>query len=459
MRLNPLRALRVAAVKGTLVGGLTSAACLLGTFNCDFLILGDEPKASIEPVLPSEKSTNTTYLSDLKQIQLEAARFEHHDMWKSSLSQHMAAQYSYVGRHQDAFKEFDKTMGSSPGRDASFQIDDYVPIDATTAVLDLADQYQVIMVNEAHHVPMHRAWTIGLLDDLYKKGFRYFAAEALTVKDVELTNRVYPTLKTGYYVREPLLADLVRIALRIGYEVVPYEYESEISTELTDDPIVSQNRREEGQAKNLKERILSKDPKGKILVHAGYSHIGKNSATWEIDGKKADVRFMALVFQSLTGIEPLSIDQTMMTERGTVKKERHEYHLALEKGYVKETPIILHNKKDGKPFKLSGNYDVTSDLVVFHPRSRYENGRPSWLVMGGKRKPYLVNFHGHPSPGEFFLVQAFYQDEISPDAVPVDQMAYTADDAVPTLWLPSENIRIRVIDENGKTLAEDFIKD
>ena len=40
------------------------------------------------------------------------------------------------------------------------------------------------------------------------------------------------------------------------------------------------------------------------------------------------------------------------------------------------------------------------------------------------------------------------------DAVPVDQMEYGEEEPVPTLWLPSGEFRVRIVDESGKTLHE-----
>jgi len=143
-------------------------------------------------------------------------------------------------------------------------LDDYKACDAVATILKLADQYQVIMFNEAHHVPMHRAFTIQLLDDLYRKGFRYLAVEALTSADDGLQARGYPIRKSGLYLSEPLCTDMVRIALRIGYQVVPYEFEEETPPHQGDDPLADQRARESGQAKkaprpNSGKRLAGKD--------------------------------------------------------------------------------------------------------------------------------------------------------------------------------------------------------
>jgi hypothetical protein len=42
------------------------------------------------------------------------------------------------------------------------------------------------MINEEHDTPTHRAFTTSLLSILYKKGFRYFAAESVVDEEINL---------------------------------------------------------------------------------------------------------------------------------------------------------------------------------------------------------------------------------------------------------------------------------
>jgi hypothetical protein len=61
---------------------------------------------------------------------------------------------------------------------------------------------------------------------------------------------------------------LIRIALRLGFRVIPYEVEGATNSD----------ERERGQARNLVERILKDDPKARILIHARYAHIDEFGA-------------------------------------------------------------------------------------------------------------------------------------------------------------------------------------
>lgn len=74
--------------------------------------------------------------------------------------------------------------------------------------------------------------------------------------------------------------------------------------------------------------------------------------------------------------------------------------------------------------------------------------------MGGRRRPHTVKTEARPPQDSSYLAQAFYAQETGDEAVPVDQMEYTADEPAPTLWLPPGEFRIRVIDDRGATLGE-----
>src|ERR1700722_17938130 len=79
---------------------------------------------------------------------------------------------------------------------------------------------RVIMINEAFAKPIHRAFTLSLLSDLYRQGFRYLAMEMLNNFSNRSLSRV--TMNTGYYAAEPTAAELIRTALALGYTLIPY---------------------------------------------------------------------------------------------------------------------------------------------------------------------------------------------------------------------------------------------
>ena len=129
----------------------------------------------------------------------------------------------------------------------------------------IASIYQIVIFNEAHNLPQNRITTLRVLNLLYKKGFRYLALEALSDRDTLINKRGYALSQyssEGYYfIDEPCFGDMVRVACKIGFKLIPYESKSKNSLE-----------RESNQAKNITNRILKSDPKAKIIIHNGYSH-------------------------------------------------------------------------------------------------------------------------------------------------------------------------------------------
>lgn len=283
----------------------------------------------------------------------------------------------------------------------------FEPQDALDALADLAADEQLVLINEAHHVPQHRAFTLRLLERLRPLGFTCFAAETLSEADTDLNERGYPTSASGAYIDEPVYGDLVRTALRLGYRVVAYES-------------LGGRDRELGQARNLVERILAKDPDARVVVHAGYAHIDEQ-------GTIAGAAAMAVRLEELTGIDPLTVDQTVMTERSMPEREHPLYRTVASSIHV----ASIFRNAAGDPWTLEpGRRDVT----LFHPRSTYEHGRPTWLRLGGARKPYALP-DGVCGDAPRCLVRARAAGE-STDAVPVDQVEVVAGEPPPALLLP-----------------------
>jgi len=154
-------------------------------------------------------------------------------------------------------------------------------------IVEKAKTEQVLMFNQAHHQPNHAFFVGSLLQDLYAIGYRYLALECLENASSAIS-RGYPNLEDGYYLKDPVLGNLIRHALRLGYYLVSYEDYS-LSREL-------------GQARNLYKETFAKQYDAKVIVLAGYSHISEvplNGKLW-----------MAYHFKQLSGIDPYTVDQT-----------------------------------------------------------------------------------------------------------------------------------------------------
>ena len=411
---------------------------------------------------PLEPKDDGNYLAPLLYLRPLRASYSASPLWRDDYLEELATKESFIENYAEAVADFDAARPPQTAADleavarAEVQLKADTAVDARQAILELAASRQAVFINEAHHVPMDRAFTLSLLRGLYAKGFRYFAAETLDEKDTGLQKRGYPTINSGYYAQEPIFGDLIRTAIKIGYKIVPYEYHGPKSS----DPIVNQNLRERGEAQNLYDRIFKRDPKAKVLVHAGYGHIAKTTATGELTSRSADsktssgtITFMALWFERISKIVPLSIDQAIMYEHSASAYDSVYYQAAVADNLLPIVPVVLKNKL-GHYF-ADPDDPAAYDLVVFHPRTLYEFGRPTWLSEDGLRQAYIL-------PGDLgipantpALVQAFYANEDAAVAVPIDQIEVKPGlNPLPALMLPAGRFRLRVVDGTDKILRE-----
>ena len=366
----------------------------------------------------------------------------------------MSVLESQIGEYRAAHAHLDEFFSrqTKPRKDLeSSPIDNFEWRDAIDAILaSAAERQQVIMINEEHDTPMHRAFTTRLLAPLYKKGFRYLAAETIAESDTELNQRGFPTRKSGFYTADPVYGDMIRTALRLGFKIVPYEHMRTDCKNPEDNADFCQNERERGQAQNLFDRILKNDPNAKILVHVGRGH--------NQEAEFGNWAMMAWHFKQISKIDPFTIGQMHLSERSQKENETPLYRYAEAKWKFTEPSVF--QSKDGKFWS-----DLAFDLTVFHPRSVYRNGRPTWLEIGGARKPLAL--YGKvknqvaqpflPQTGGKFLIQAFVSTEPD-DAVPIDQIVVSDAKKAPVLMLPGKgNFRVRALDESGKIVAENNV--
>ena len=302
---------------------------------------------------------------------------------------------------------------------------------AHTVIIEKAANYTVVMINEAHCKPLHRAFTNSLLDDFYRLGFRYLAMETLSGTKGSTLNRL--TMQTGYYTCEPVFGELVRKALLLGFKLVPYE-----DTTLTGH---SPMQRDSIQARNIY-RILQRDPAAKILVHAGYGHIAK---------KIFDPLFvpMAYQFKAMSHIDPLCIDQTVMTEGGNDLYSESYYTLFLNNWHPGRPSVLMQNNKPVGLLNNDGKYDI----IVIHPPSTYYKGRPGWYSLYGEKIPVVVKRTGK----KVFLVQAYYAREWRQGAagslIPADQSYILVNHSYYSLHLKKGTYRVVFRDMNYKVLG------
>jgi hypothetical protein len=329
----------------------------------------------------------------------QAAASDDSPAFRLIFGQYLSWYQSFLGDYPAAMNSFSIAQTPQPDdRPSPLAQGEYVARPALEAIPELARNDQIVLLNEAHNVALTRSLTVPLLSRLYAEGFRYFAAETLQQSDTGLQARGYPTDGSGFYTEEPIYAEMVRTALKLGFKVIAYEATSDAT---------SADARETEQARHLYESVFAHNPHARLVINAGYDHIVKS-------GRYLGGQSMAEHLEKLTGAPMLSIDQTAMYPH-PLNKGDHPYYTAVMKTLQPDAPIVFVDAS-GKPWSLRAAYDVT----VFFPPEKLERGRPTWLSLGGLRHPHLVSAdecHGHYP----CLVEARYGNE-GPDAIPADRM-------------------------------------
>lgn len=348
-------------------------------------------------------------------------------MYHGFLLQKMGWLYSYLGETVQALRVHDESSGPE-GHQGALAIDSsHEARDAVEVIAKAAERHQLVLLNEAHHMPLHRAFALRLLRPLWERGFRYLAMESLDDEDTELNTRGYPLKKSRGYLQEPVYSELVRSARALGFQIVPYEYIPEKPCNAVTDPVERcQNVREQGQARNIQERILRQDPRARVFVYAGYGHIRE---------EKGSVIPMAVYLKELTGLDPLTIDQTTMVEMSEPKYENPFYLGAVEQRGITRATVFVG--RDGSYWKEPvSRYAV--DMFVFHPRTRLEHGRPEWMKLEGARtlRPLPAEVCTGPLP---CMVEVFLERE-GLGAMPVDRVVVREGQERPWLALPRERV-------------------
>ncbi len=408
--------------------------------------------------------------AEWRRLQLAAADKSDEIMRVAQKRPGMLAQYEHMQTAYDANQErafrlifgqylswFQTYIGDYDGAAASFSIaqppqaDDgpsplaggYAAKPAAAVILELARSRKAVFFNEAHSAPITRTLTIELLPKLRELGFTHFAAETLYDSDHALMKRGYPTAKSGFYVDEPLYGEMVRTALKLGYTVLAYDVENAGAGDA----------RERAGAEKLYREVFRKDPNARLVVNAGFAHVQKS-------GKYLGGRSMGEFFAEISGIDPLTIEQTMLIQHARPDQDHPYYHAVMDALHPRQ-PIVFVGG-DGAPWTLKpGKYD----LSVWFPPATTMKQRPDWLTLDGLRLPYAVG--GELCRNQFpCLVEARYADE-GDDAVAADRTVLNVVDpnapanqrileghgeAQSRLFLRAGRYRLRTIDRGNRTL-------
>lgn len=286
----------------------------------------------------------------------------------------------------------------------------YTATDAVHYIITKAKNRKVTIINEAHHNPRHRVFTMSLLKKLYDSGYTHFGVEALyngpiggtsldngakilDEKDSLINVRKYPIQKSGSYIKEPQFGNLIRYALELGFTIFSYEKAG----------VGSGYSRELGQAKNI-QKVIKENPNAKVLIHCGFAHAYEGD--YEAWGKA-----MAGMFKELTGIDPLTIDQVKFSEYSNP-----EFNALVHNAFsLKKSTVLINENEIAMKFVEK---DVHADIAVFHPPTKYIGLRPSWLIRNEFKNVDLDLTT--LSIDTYTMILAYKKGEDIGNAIPVD---------------------------------------
>lgn len=227
---------------------------------------------------------------------------------RSAFLQYYTFLATFVGAYEEARLNYNTRAVPEDLADGGFDL----AVPATRPILEAARRHRAVFFNESHGEVRSRAAIFALLAPLRAQGFTHLALETLASTDARertadscrdasmldkgLQRRGYPIARSGYYTQEPVYAEIVREALRLGFELVAYD------TYVPGNTIA---QREQNQADNLA-CLFKSNPDTKLVVIAGFSHIAEAKDFWVPGGA------MAYRFKHATGIDPLTISTTTL---------------------------------------------------------------------------------------------------------------------------------------------------
>lgn len=347
--------------------------------------------------------------------------------FESLAAQSLAWYFSYVGAYEKALQLYSKTLAPSSLSTTNFApLQKYKKQNAVDYIAVQATDYDYLLLNEAHHKPVHRVFAASLLRQLKDQGYNTLAIEAIGIDDT-LVNRIkIPDESLGGLTMEPNYASLIREALELGYYILPYDY-SDAFDFVQRDSFAAR-------------RILdyTRENEGKVIVFCGFEHVDESQ------------RSLAYWLKSFTQKEVLTVNQTSFTEETENKFESPYYQMAMETHKSNKPFILRKGKQIFRP-------EERSDIFVFHPRTDYTTGRESWLFTYPRPKPrYTVDLPEKyiQRGGEIALLQVFLKEEFD-RGIPIDQILLLPDKKEKvTLVLPAGEFIVKVTDPSRKIVTQ-----
>jgi len=403
-----------------------------------------DPAARLLDLLRNTRAPSAELYMAAQKALRDGARFSKETDW--TLSQMYATVSTFAGDYISANAYY-----SNGGSKVDPVVSGYTRArPALDSLLSLTKDRRAVFLNESHAQADTRAANFALLEPLRKQGFNYLALEGLSVKknatdgcqadvmtDEALQERGFPTRDTGYYTREPVFAEFVREAIRLGYRLYAYE-----AMQYDKAKIQTQAMREQGEADNLA-CLFARDPEAKVLLVAGFSHIAENPLL--ADDEQG---WMAYRFKTKTGIDPLTIDTTMQLHR---QFDGLEY--SSKEGDSHNVGAYTLANDAGE---LLGDAEKGFDITLYIPPAVSRDATPNWLELGGARLGITVS--DELCRGKRPCLIDAHKVEESDEAVASDRcVLHSPDEASCRLYLTPGSHRLQFMDETTTVIGEQTV--
>lgn len=372
-----------------------------------------------------EATDGKTLSQQVNVLEELSVEFADNEVVYDVLLQERGTTYSLIGQHQQALAAFDKR--NSKPKKLDEEVKSLSTQNAVDAIVEKSGEHQILMVNEAHHVPQHRVLTYRLLKGFWEQGYRYLALEALSENAENKLAKEYVSEKAGFYTVEPVFANLLVHAQQLGFQLVSYDYGSEMQG--------GTEAREKSAVKNLREKIFDNAPDAKVIIHVGYSHI--NEDNW-----------LAHYLKESLELDPLTINQTAIAEKSEKKFESETYRWLVE-NHSFDAPILLMDSERKFWSSAPEKYDVN----VIWPRTEYSLNRPDWARLGRELMHVDMSWCGESYP---CIVEVYRVGE--DDEVPADRIVISTKNEASGIFISPSSSQITVTNTEGEVLHTEFLE-
>jgi len=295
--------------------------------------------------------------------------------------------------------------------------------DPIKTLAEMAAETSIVIINEDHARPAHREFIATLAERLRADGYEYYAAESFS-HDITERPTGPSTVADGYYVRDPVYGRLLETVRTLGYTLIPYEIKEEQRAAPDADTDTQIDTRETAQVDNLLGALLAEKPDARVLIHVGHSHVAERPVPDE-----NGTLWMAARLKARTGIDPLTISQTMCEAGGP-------------------SPV-LSDAAIG-----TERYEPFTDILVGQPANEFKDGRPAYRYDNGAV--------GVEVPEALLPTEAPILIEARPvgaadNVVPADRLYLRPGETLPLVLAPG-TYEVRSFDEAGVVAGPETVE-